>query len=106
MAERAFILYRLRSDRSRDEYVKWLQEEHYPWGRTLPGVTLLEGYFITEDFDPEVETPMWTNAAVIDIEDRDAWLAGQQGEEADYHWQRFGEFVEDYKIYFSQHIDA
>jgi hypothetical protein len=106
MGERGFVLYKLKEDVSKDEYAKWLREEHYPWGRSLPSQKCVEGYFVTGDYDQSDEVE-WDNIAFIDIDDREAWYHDQQNDkDAAYHWEKWGSFVERYKIFFSEHIDA
>jgi hypothetical protein len=103
--ERVYVLYKLKPGVSREEYARWLKEEHYPWGRRNRSTLLLEGYFVTGEFGTDAE-PEWDNIAIIDIDDREQWYRDQEGDEAGYHWKKWESFVERSKIYFSELIDA
>lgn len=104
--ERVYVLYRLKPEVSHEEYARWLKEEHYPWGRANPSTRLLEGYFVTSDYDPAVTELEWDNIAIIDIDDREQWYKDQEGELAAYHWEKWGSYVEKWKVYFAELIDA
>lgn len=106
MSERVFVLYKLRDEVTRAEYAKWLKEEHYPWGRSLPSQELLEGFFVTGDFDETVKVLQWDNIAIIDINSREQWYADQQTELARYHWDKWSSYVKEWKVFFTERIDA
>jgi protein tyrosine phosphatase len=107
MPERVFVFYTLKPDVSVEEYERWLAEEHYPWGRSLPTVTLLEGFRATGTLDP-AEEPEWTNLAIIDVEDREAWMAAQAptDETARYHWERWQSLVSRSAFIVTERIEA
>ncbi|TAK36760.1 MAG: hypothetical protein EPO21_01485 [Chloroflexota bacterium] len=106
MGERVYIMYKLKDTVTRRQYANWLKEEHYPWGRTLPTTKCVEGYFVTADFDTTASKLQWDCIAVIDMEDREAWLKGLADEQGQYQWEKWLSFVSDWKIFYSEHIDA
>lgn len=107
MAERVFVFYKLKEGVTREEYEKWLLEEHYPWGRSLPSQSNVRGFFVTEDFDQTVDGLQWDVIAILDIEDREAWQKDMdQDPDAEYHWEKWGGYVERYKMFFTESIHA
>lgn len=112
MSERIVMWYSLRDDVSEEDYVEWLREEHYPWGRSVPSQSTVEGYTVLDDYDENVEDPEMDQVAIIDIDDREQWYEDMEGYEheelgsSDYHWEKWHSFVDDYKILFTEQTDA
>ena len=107
MGERIFVLYKFKEGVTRQEYAKWLREEHYPWGRSLPSQLNVRGFFVIDDHDQAAEGLEWDTIAILDIDDRDAWHKDmQENPDAAYHWEKWGTYVERYKIFFTEPIHA
>lgn len=110
--ERLFLLYNLEDDVAWSEYEQWLEEEHYPWGRAVPTQTKVQGHRVVDDYDEDVDEPKWDNIAIIDITDREEWAQDMEGFDhdelgsADYHWQEWFEYVDEYKIFFTEPSEA
>ena len=107
MGERIFVLYKFKEGVTRQEYAKWLREEHYPWGRSLLSQINVRGFFVVDDYDQDAEGLEWDAIAILDIDDRDAWYREmQENTDAAYHWEKWGTYVERYKIFFTEPIRA
>jgi hypothetical protein len=110
MGERVFVLYKLKDSISRDDYARWLREEHYPWGRANPSAELLEGFFVSGtwggDDRPSTGGLTWDNIAIIDISSRESWEKDHEGHVAKYHWEKWQSFVESWQIVYTTRIDA
>jgi hypothetical protein len=107
MTERLFVLYKLKKGVTREEYAKWIREEHFPWGRSVPSQINLRGFFVMADYDQSVKEPEWDNISIIDIENRQQWYKDMENDpHAPYHWEKWGNFVERYKIFFTEPIRA
>ncbi|MFC1824972.1 hypothetical protein ACFL9T_19860 [Thermodesulfobacteriota bacterium] len=107
MGERIFVLYKLKANVSREEYAKWLNEEHFVWGRGLKSITNLRGFFVTGDYDQSVTEPEWTNISIMDVNSREEWYKDMQEDPGSQeNWGKFESYVEKYKIFFSESIHA
>lgn len=107
MGERIFVLYKFKEGVTREEYAKWLREEHYPWGRSLISQVNVRGFFVTGDYEQDADELEWDTIAIIDIDNRDTWYKDmQENSDAAYHWNKWGDYVERYKIFFSEPIRA